>query len=198
MIALLLSFLVSILLRFGFETESVIFYIDTILYFSGVIALFLLLRKRFSSLQSLFGALLYASSPVVLVWLAAGLTDIASLSISIWAFYFLVLAVEQSRFYFLAFPSIILTFLARFPATVMIFPVLLYVFLQRNILRNIRFVAQEWEVAGPLVTATKLTSGIKNGMNGHTNGTAELPIEPVGPDLSAAILLPPKNKPPKQ
>lgn len=131
-----LSFLVSIPLRFRVTSASVIFYVDAFLYVSGVAALFLLLRTRFNSLQSFFGALLYASASVVLLWMAAGLTDVAAVSVSIWAFYFLALAVDRPRFYLAAFPVATLAFLTRFPTALIVFPAAIYLALRGNPLKH--------------------------------------------------------------
>ena len=58
-----------------------------------------------------------------------GLSDLSSVSFSIWAVYFTVLSVKNdSRFFFLLFPFAMFAFLTRYNLGLLIFPILLYHF----------------------------------------------------------------------
>ena len=53
--------------------------------------------------------------PLLLLNIGFGFSDLASVSFSIWAFYFMVLAVKKdSRFFYLSFPFLMLAFLTRY------------------------------------------------------------------------------------
>jgi 4-amino-4-deoxy-L-arabinose transferase-like glycosyltransferase len=127
------SFIVSLFFRMGYVFSSTLFYVDGGLFIFGVIGLFLLLKTRFNELESFLGALIYVTFPIVLVILGLGLSDLASVSISIWAVYLMVLAVKKdSRFFYLAFPFTVLAFLTRYNNALLIFPILLYLIINRD------------------------------------------------------------------
>ncbi|MFY9638675.1 MAG: hypothetical protein WAK14_07755, partial [Methanobacterium sp.] len=86
------SFIVSLFFRLGYVYSSTLFAVDGGFYVFGIIGLYLFLRIRFNELESFLGGLLYATFPIVIVILGLGLSDLASVSISIWALYFLVLS----------------------------------------------------------------------------------------------------------
>ena len=84
-------------------------------------------------LKALLGALLYATFPIVLTVLGVGFSDLASVSFSIWAFYFLILAVKKdSKFFYLAFPFSMLAFLTRYNSALLIFPIFLYILMNKD------------------------------------------------------------------
>ena len=127
------SFIVSLFFRLGYVYSSTLLAVDGGLYVFGVIGLYLFLRIRFNELESFLGGLLYATFPIVIVILGLGLSDLASVSISIWALYFLVLSIKRdSRFFYLAFPLIMLAFLTRYNNALLIFPILVYLILNRD------------------------------------------------------------------
>ena len=101
--------------------------------FLELVGLFLLLKIRFNDLESFLGALLYATFPIVLTILSVGFSDLASVSFSIWAFYFLILAVKKdSRFFYLAFPFFMIAFLTRYNNALLIFPMFLYILMNKE------------------------------------------------------------------
>ena len=127
------SFIVSLFFRLGYVYSSTLFAVDGGFYIFGVIGLYLFLRIRFNELESFLGGLLYATFPIVIVILGLGLSDLASVSISIWALYFLVLSIKRdSRFFYLAFPFAMLAFLTRYNIALLIFPILVYLIMNRD------------------------------------------------------------------
>jgi hypothetical protein len=128
----LFSFIVSWFFILGYVSATAIFVLDGVLFILGVIGLFFFLKIRFNNLQSFLGGLLYATFPIVLTILGLGLSDLASVSFSIWAIYFLVLAVKNdSKFFYLAFPLAMLAFLTRYNSALLIFPIFLYIMINR-------------------------------------------------------------------
>ncbi len=72
-------------------------------------------------------------SQSLLVILGLGFSDLASVSISIWALYFLVLSIKRdSRFFYLAFPFAMLAFLTRYNNALLIFPILVYLIINKD------------------------------------------------------------------
>jgi 4-amino-4-deoxy-L-arabinose transferase-like glycosyltransferase len=127
------SFLISLVFRLGYVSTSLVFYMDGLLFIFGVIGLFLLLKIRFNDLESFLGGLLYATFPIVLTIVGVGFSDLASLSFTIWAFYFFVLAVKKdSRFFYLSFPFLMFAFLTRYNNALLIFPIFLYLLINKD------------------------------------------------------------------
>lgn len=134
-----LSFLTSLFFRLGYVSETTIFFVDGALFVVGAIGLYLFFKLRFDSIQSFFGSLLFVSFPIVLQWVATGYTDIASVSLSIWALYLTVLAVKKdSRFFYISFPIAMMAFLTRYPAGLIIFPMALYILISGKYLKNFK------------------------------------------------------------
>ena len=76
---------------------------------------------------------LYATFPIVLTVLSVGFSDLASVSFSIWALYFTVLAVKKdSRFFYLVFPFFMFAFLTRYNSALLIFPIFLYILINKD------------------------------------------------------------------
>ncbi|MEN4029454.1 MAG: glycosyltransferase family 39 protein [Methanobacterium sp.] len=135
----LLSFLTSIPFRMGYVSPTTLFALDGLLYIFGVIGLYFLLKLKFSTIQSFLGALVYATFPTVLFIMGFGFSDLASVSFTIWTFYFLILAVKRdSRFFYLAFPFAMLAFLTRYNSALIIFPICLYILINRDKIKNIK------------------------------------------------------------
>lgn len=133
----IIPFFTSIFFRLGYISENVIFAIDGLLFVFGVIGLYLLFNLCFNPLKSFLGCLLYSTFPIMLLNISIGLSDIASVSFSIYAIYFTILAFKNnSKFFYLAFLFAIISFLTRYPVALIIFPILFYVFVNRNRLSN--------------------------------------------------------------
>jgi len=127
------SFVVSLFFRMGYVYSSTIFYIDGAFFVLGVVGLYLLLKLKFNDIESFLGSLLYATFPIVLIVLGLGLSDLPGVAITIWAFYFLVLAVQRNyRFFYLAVPFFMLAFLTRYNNALLIFPFALYLLINRD------------------------------------------------------------------
>ncbi len=133
----LLPFLTSIIFRFGFISANVIFLIDAILFIFGTVGLYLLLKLRFSSLGSFLGCFIYLTMPIVLTFIASGLSDLPSISFSIWTIYFIVLGIKRNpKFFYLAFPFFLFAFLTRYSSALIIFPIILFLYMNRDLIKN--------------------------------------------------------------
>ena len=133
------SFLLSLIFRIGYVSTNAIFVLDALTYIFGVIGLFFLLKLRFNNLQSFLGALLFATFSEVITYVSSGFADITGVSITIWMFYFLILAVKRdSKFFYLAFPLAMLAFLTRYNNALLIFPIFLYILINRHEIKNIK------------------------------------------------------------
>lgn len=127
------SFIISLLFRMGYTSASVIFFVDGMMFVFGVIGLFLIFKLYFKNLESFIGALLYATFPIILTTLGVGFSDLTSVSFTIWTIYFLILACNRnSRFFYLVFPFAMLSFLSRYNNALIIFPILIYLILNKQ------------------------------------------------------------------
>jgi 4-amino-4-deoxy-L-arabinose transferase-like glycosyltransferase len=120
-------FLTSLFFKMGYLSLNAIFILDSILFVIGVIGLYLLLKQRFSEIESFTASLIFISFPVVLSWAATGGIDIPGVSFSIWAIYLTVLGVKKnSKYLYFVIPLMMLAFLTRYTAGLIILPVLFY------------------------------------------------------------------------
>jgi 4-amino-4-deoxy-L-arabinose transferase-like glycosyltransferase len=136
-------FLLSLFFRMGFVNELVAYLLDAFFYIAGATGLYLLMRQRFPALLSLAGASIFLSLPDMILNLTLGATDIIAISLSIWTIYFLVLGKNRdSRYLIAVFPLFIISFLTRYTAAVMLFPIVFYLLGQINLLRNMKAIGQ--------------------------------------------------------
>lgn len=135
----LVPYLTSILFRFGFVSEISIFIVTGAFYLISIIGIYYLMKLRFNKNISCIGALLYGSLTINLIWAANGTLDIPSISLSIWSIYCFILAMEKDQKYFyLAFPLAILSFLAKYTGALIFAVFILYFLSKRDIFGNIK------------------------------------------------------------
>ncbi len=127
----LIPFLTSILFRFGFVSSLSIFFITGVFYFLGGVFFYKLLKLRFNNLYSILGAVLYGGCTVNLIWQGTAIVDIPSVSLSIIAIYSMIMAVDKNQKYFyLAFPAVVLAFLSKYTAG-LILPIMMLYYILR-------------------------------------------------------------------
>ena len=135
----LIPFLTSILFRLGFVSESSLFFVTILFYIFATVGMFALFRLRFNNILSIFGAVLYASLSVNLMWAGNGSIDIPCICLSIWALYFFVKGVNQNQKYFyLALPFVVFSFFAKYIGAVVFAVIVLYFLSKRDIFANIK------------------------------------------------------------
>lgn len=143
-----LPLLTSFVFRAGFTSEASIFIVDGVLFVIGVIGLYLLLKRRFSPFLSFLGSVFYLSTISIIGQVAIGMSDLPSVSISIWAFLLLMHAIEKdSTYYWIAFPVLTAAFLTRFAAILMLSPIFILFINKANILRDIKKIIQGFVVS---------------------------------------------------
>ncbi|WP_461462652.1 glycosyltransferase family 39 protein [Methanobrevibacter sp.] len=126
-----IPFLTSLLFRLGFVGSSSIFFITGVFYFLGGVFFYKLLRLRFNNLYSIFGAVLYGSCTVNLIWQATAIVDIPAVALSIIAIYSIMMAVDKNQKYFyIAFPVFVLAFLSKYSAA-LILPIMILYYILR-------------------------------------------------------------------
>ena len=129
----LFSFITSLFVRMGYTSINTIFGVDAIMYVFGVIGMYVLLKIRFNDIESFLGGLIYGTFPIVITVLGVGFSDLASVSFTIWTMYFLIMAIKKdSRFFYLAFPFAMFSFLTRYNNALLIFPIFLYILINRK------------------------------------------------------------------
>jgi hypothetical protein len=129
----LFPFIISLFIRLGYTSINTIFAVDGGLFVFGVIGMFMLLKIKFNDLESFLGGLIYATFPIILTLLGFGFSDLASVSFSIWAIYFTILAVKNdSKFFYLAMPFLMFAFLTRYNNALLIIPIVFYILINWN------------------------------------------------------------------
>ena len=150
-----IPFLTSLFFKAGYISLNAIFILDSILFIIGVIGLYLLLNQRFNGIQSLTGSLIFISFPVVMSWASAGGIDLPGVSFSIWAIYLTVLGVKKnSKYLYFVIPLMMLAFLTRYTAGLIILPVLFYAIINIKQIQKIKKV-----ITGILLELIVLISG---------------------------------------
>lgn len=130
-------FIVSLAFRLGFIYTSTAYVIDVIMYILGVIGFYLLLNLHFNKIESFFGAFLYATFPIIVLLLGLGFSDFTSLTLLIWTLFSLVLAVKKnSKFFIPFFLLFMMAFLTRYNIALLIFPVLLYLLINKEVIKD--------------------------------------------------------------
>lgn len=138
----LLPFIVSLFVRAGVDTPWPLFFVDAAITLLGVLGLYLLLRCALSRPVAMIGSLAFLALPDVAENLSAGITDLISVSVSIWLVYFLVRAMRDDPAW-LSWSILLVPvgFISRFTAGMMLFVIvfaLVYDGRPRRFLRPIR------------------------------------------------------------
>jgi hypothetical protein len=133
----LLSFLTSLLLRLGVWNVATIQTLDVGISVLGVIAFYILLRRRVERPLAMVTSVLLLLVPPLWSWLGSGYTDFPSVALSIVALLLVVKATEDDpRWYLLALPMVLFSILTRFGAFLMIVPVVLWMALRAQPFRQ--------------------------------------------------------------
>lgn len=125
----LVPMITSLFFRMGFISDGTIIIVSSVFYIFAALGMYFLLRLKFNEVLSFTGSMVFATFPLVIVWVTKGMIDIPGLCLAIWAVYFMILSFRKNtKFLYIAFPLIILGFFARFTVLLMV-PVLLIQFL---------------------------------------------------------------------
>ncbi|MDH4140214.1 MAG: glycosyltransferase family 39 protein [Coriobacteriia bacterium] len=135
-----LSWLTSLVFRTGVPLhESAIQWVDGALSLSGLLAFYLLTRKRLEPVFATAGALALLAVTPLWAYLGLGYTDTASIALSLWTLLALVAATERSPWwYLLAGPLFVTAVLTRFTALLVAFPAVVWVVLRWQPFRQAR------------------------------------------------------------
>lgn len=126
-----LSFVVSLLFRAGSMTDDAIQWVDGAITYGGIVALYLLLRRRFQPVAAAAGALAMLGVQPLWAYLGVGYTDASSVALSLWTILALMYATEHSKWWYLAAgPLFVAAALTRFTALLFIFPCVVWMFLR--------------------------------------------------------------------
>ncbi|MBU4557353.1 MAG: glycosyltransferase family 39 protein, partial [Actinobacteria bacterium] len=102
----LLPYLTSVVFRFAPLSEAAIQWIDGALTVSGVLALYLLMRRRFEAPLALAGALALLAVTPLWQYTGLGYTDTASVALSAWALLAAIAATERHPAWYLGAGSL--------------------------------------------------------------------------------------------
>lgn len=126
-----LSLLTSVFFRVGPLSVWPIQVVDGLISFSGLAALYLLLRRRVEEAPAALCALGLLSLQPVWYWLGLGYSDLASVALTLWALLFAIKATEDDpRWYAAALPMLVIASLTRVTALLGVFGILLWIALR--------------------------------------------------------------------
>lgn len=138
----LISAIAAVAFRLGFVDVAVVQLIDALFAVLAVVGLYLLLRERFGMSAGLFGSLALIMSPPVWEWIGVGYTDIAGVSLCIWALLAAWRATEEKpAYYLLALPLAVLAVLMRHTALLFLPPLTLWFVFRANFFRDMKWIA---------------------------------------------------------
>ena len=160
----LLPFLTSIYFMFDGLNIATILVIDGLLYIFGCVGVYLFLKERFNPFISFMGGLLYATSPLILIYAAVGYNDIPSVSFGIWALYLTYLGVNRnSKYFYMAFPLAMLAFLTKYNMALLIFPMLFYILISWKNIKKPKNIISGMVLGGIILVPVVLFFNIKFG-----------------------------------
>ena len=129
----LIPFITSIFFSLGFVSDKVIVYVSSFYYILTAIGMYLILRLKYRELLSFTGAIILIFMPINLVWVTKGMIDIPGLAMSIFALYFMALGLYKNpKYYYLAFPVLIIGFFTRFTVILTLPPMLMLILFTGN------------------------------------------------------------------
>lgn len=133
--------LIAIVFKLGFVSATAAYVVDLLIYIFGLIGFYLLLNQHFNKIESFFGGLLLATFPSIVILSGLGFSDFTCGAFIIWALYFLVLAVKKNlKFFILFFLFWTMAFLSRFNAGLILFPVVLYIFMNKKEIKSYKYI----------------------------------------------------------
>jgi len=134
-----IPFITSIFFRFGYVSQNAIFIIDSLIFIIGITGFYLLLNQSFNKIQSFTGSIIFLSLAVLMPWIASGGIDIPGVCFSIWALLFTVMGVKKnSKFFYMVIPMIMLSFLTRYTAGLIVIPIIFYSLINIKRIKNIK------------------------------------------------------------
>ena len=111
--------------------EWVIQGVDGLFSFAGIIAFYLIARRRFRPLLSGVGALMFLGVAPLWSYLGSGYTDFPATALSMWLLWACIKATEDDPWwYLLAGPLFVAATMMRFTSLLVIFPALVWVMLR--------------------------------------------------------------------
>lgn len=126
-----MSLITSLIFRFGALDQATIQWVDGALSFSGLIAFFLLMRKRFDVLPSVVGALGLLVAQPLWDYLGVGYTDFASIALSAWLLLSVIAATEKhAAWYLMAGALYVAAIMTRYTALLFLFPTIVYLLMR--------------------------------------------------------------------
>lgn len=133
-----ICYLTSVLMNFGISGKESIFIVTGFFSIMANISMYILLKYRFNRVLSLFGAFLFGSFKLILIYWADGTLDVSVISLSIWTIIFIILAVyENPKYYVVCFPLLVFSIFTRYSSFFMIPLILLYFFSKNDFFNNV-------------------------------------------------------------
>lgn len=141
----LICYLTSLLFKLGFVSINSIFAVTAIFSISGIFAMYVFLKIRFSSLLSFVGSLLYSSFSLTLFYFANGMLDVPAVSMILWTLVFTVAAVNKNpKYYILVALFYSFSFFTRFTTAYILSLIVLYILKDYDLINLIECLIYDW------------------------------------------------------
>lgn len=123
-----ICYLTSLLFKLGFVDVNSIYFVTAIFSISGIFAMYIFMRARFSSMMSLVGALLYSSFSLTLFYFANGMLDVPAVALMLWTLIFVFAAADKNpKYYIMVALFFAMSFFTRFTTGFIVIIVALYI-----------------------------------------------------------------------
>ena len=154
----IISFLTSLLFRWGMVDRVAIAIVSMIISFSGYFGMYILFKNRFNSLLSFTGVIIFGCFSIVIFNMPQGMIDLPAVAICIWTLVFAVAAIDKNPKYFLiVFPLLVIGFFTKYIVGFALPLILLYYLMKRDFIANIDCLFQN-----PSAVKEKLTNYLKS------------------------------------
>ena len=140
----LICYLTSLLFRLGFVNINSIFLITSIFSISGIFAMYIFLKIRFSNLLSLIGSLLYSSFSLTMFYFGNGMLDVPAVAMILWTLIFTVAAVNKNPIYYILVAIFfVMSFFTRFTTVYIISLIILYILKDYDLINLLECLTQD-------------------------------------------------------
>lgn len=129
-----ITYLTSILFRFGFVSIKSIFLVTGIFGIFGIFGMYTFLKVRFSPLLSFTGAILYSSFSLTLLYYSNGMLDTSAVAIILWVFIFTFAAVNKNyKYYILVAFFFVISIFTRYTCVYISSLIILFIFKEHDL-----------------------------------------------------------------
>ncbi|WP_297898553.1 glycosyltransferase family 39 protein [Methanobrevibacter sp.] len=129
----------SLIFKLGYINQIAIFTVTGLFFPIASIGTYFLFRLKLNKIISLFGAILFSSFSLNILWVANGTMDIPAIAITIWIIYFTILAVNRNpKYYLIVLPLFTIGFFIRYTVGFILPLMILYILFEIDIIEKLK------------------------------------------------------------